>query len=142
MRLRRPLFCCMALIVWIAVPLATKEAREPWTKQPFESWTQADTAKVLNDSPWVQVQTISSESPGGNLGVNEAHYQFTVRLFSAAPVRQAYVRMLEIMNKYDTLAPERRREFDSRVKGLLTVDVSDQVVVALTFASNDAQAHP
>lgn len=140
MKSLRPLWCCLALIGWAAAPLLTKESKEPWTKQPFESWSQADTAKVLNDSPWVQIQTYSSESPGGNQGVNEANHQFTVRLFSALPIRQAYVRMLELMNNYDTLAPERRQEFDTKVKGLLSVDVSDQVVIALSYKTNDPQA--
>lgn len=139
MYLRRVLICSLALILSAAPPLLTKDSKEPWA-QPYESWTQAETARVLNDSPWAQVQTYSAESAGGNQGVNEAHYQFTVRLFSAQPIRQAYVRMLEIMNKYDDLPPERRQEFDARVKGLLAADVSGQVVVALTFASNDAQA--
>lgn len=140
MKSPRPLWLCLALIGCATAPLLTKEPKEAWSQKPFESWTQADTAQVLNDSPWVQIQTYSSESPGGNQGVNEANYLFTVRLFSAIPVRQAYVRMLEIMNNYDTLAPDRRQEFDSRVKGLLSVDVSDQVVVALAFKTNDAQA--
>jgi|SRR5579863_3849109 len=139
MHLRRPVIFSLALAWLAAVPVMTKDSKEPWT-QPYESWTQAETARVLNDSPWAQVQTYSAESPGGNQGVNEAHYQFTVRLFSAQPIRQAYVRMLEIMNNYDTLPAERRQEFDARVKGLLAADVSSQVVVALTFASNDAQA--
>jgi hypothetical protein len=114
-------------------------AKNNETEGNYEKWDQQQTVKMFDDSPWAQVQTYSFESPGGSMGQNEFKYQFTVRLFSAVPIRQAYVRMLQIMNHYDSLPPARQNQFDARVGGLATANVDDEIVVAVAYATNDPQ---
>lgn len=125
------------LLLWVSVaPLLSKNAWEG----PFQTWNRAQVAKVFNDSPWARTQTYSSELGAGSQGQNEVHYNFVVRLFSALPIRQAYFRMLQIMNNYDDLPSDRRQAFDSKVGGILQADVKDEVVLAVAFATNDPEA--
>jgi hypothetical protein len=118
-------------------------AQDSWP-EPFEKWNRNQVSRMLSDSPWSQNQTLSTSLSGKNSGLQgekEIFNKFTVRFFSALPVREAYVRMMQILNKYDEMAPEQRREFESRFKRALSLDVSDRVIVALEFASNDPDAN-
>ncbi len=118
-------------------------AQDSWP-EPFEKWNRNQVSRMLSDSPWSQIQTLSTSLSGKNSGLQgekEIFNKFTVRFFSALPVREAYVRMMQILNKYDEMAPEQRREFESRFKRALSLDVSDRVIVALEFASNDPDAN-
>ncbi len=90
-------------------------AKNKWDDTPYQQWNHDTVVKLFNDSPWAQSQTYSSELGPNSQGINEAHHNFTVRMFSALPMRQAYVRMLQLMNNYDRLTPERQKDFDSRI---------------------------
>jgi hypothetical protein len=117
-------------------------AQEFWD-EPFEKWNAKYVNRLISDSPWSQNQTLSTPLAGkdsGLQGEKEIYNKFTVRFFSALPVRQAYVRMMQLLNKYDEMAPEQRSEFDSRFKRALALDVSDRVIVAIEFSSNDPDA--
>jgi len=121
----------------------TLTAQEFWD-EPFEKWNAKYVSRMISDSPWSQNQTLSTPLSGkdsGLQGEKEIYNKFTVRFFSALPVRQAYVRMMQLLNKYDEMAPAQRTEFDSRFKRALTLDVSDRVIVAIEFASNDPDAN-
>ena len=112
-------------------------------KEPFEKWNRNQINQIINDSPWAHNQTLSTAmgSGSGVQGEKEIFNKFTVRFFSALPIREAYVRMMQIVNKYDEMAPGQRAEFDTRFKRALNLDVSDRVIVALEFASNDPEAN-
>jgi hypothetical protein len=126
-------------VVLLCLGLLSGKDNESWWNEPYTQWNQGQTAKMFNDSPWVKMQTYSFASMAGALGQNETKFQFVVRLFSSQPVREAYVRMLQIMNKYDTLPPERRQEFDAKVGGLATADPGDEVVLTMSSVCNDPQ---
>jgi hypothetical protein len=70
-------------------------------------------------------------------GVDVQEFSFTARLFSAQPIRDAYVRMLQIMNHYDGLPPDRQHTFDEQLDRFLHADFSQQVVITLTYQCND-----
>jgi hypothetical protein len=130
-------------ILFFLVAATTLWAQEFWD-EPFEKWNSKNVNRLINDSPWSQNQTLTSAlggKGGGIQGEKEIFNKFTVRFFSARPVREAYVRMMQIMNKYDEMASAQRLEFDSRFKRALNLDVSDRVIVALEFASNDPDAN-
>jgi hypothetical protein len=78
---------------------------------------------------------LGTSTPTG--GVDVPEFTFTARLFSAQPIRDAYVRMLQILNHYDGLSPDKQHAFDQRAEGILHADVSQQVVVALSYQTND-----
>ena len=77
---------------------------------------------------------------GVTAGVDVPEYSFTAKFFSAQPIREAYVRLLQITNHYDTLPPDKQKAFDQQVDGLLHANVSQEVVVALTYHTNDPQS--
>lgn len=117
-------------------------AKDFW-EEPFEKWKREEVLRMLSNSPWAQTQTFNAVAGGrgpGTAGEKELFYQFTVRLFSARPVREAYVRMMQILNKYDQMAPEQKQEFNARFRKALALDVSDRVIVALEYATNDPNA--
>jgi hypothetical protein len=131
---------------------ARKKPHTTWLDTPFTSWKRNQVIKLFNDSPWARSRGYRGQTTGehgnfnpgvtgtsGNatLGVNTVDYSFTARLFSAEPVREAYVRMLQIMNHYNSLAPAQKQIFDSKVDWLLHADVSKEVVVALFYHTND-----
>jgi hypothetical protein len=135
---RRTLFATIFVILF-GLGLFAGKGKESWWDEPYTKWDQVQTVKMFNDSPWVKVQTYSFESVQGAMGQNESKYQFYVRLFSSQPVREAYVRMLQLMNKYDQLSAERKQEFDAKVGGIATADPGDEVIVAVAYACNDPQ---
>lgn len=132
MRPRRVMY-----LVGVFALALTLGAKDFW-EAPYEEWTRPQVVKLFNDSPWAQLQTNTVESMRGSRGQNEFHYAFTVRLLSARPMREAYYRMLQLMNNYDELPPERRKELDTRINWLLDDEqVKDQVVVSVAFKSDD-----
>jgi len=70
-------------------------------------------------------------------GVDVQEFKFTARLFSARPIRDAYVRMLQLMNHYDGLPAARQQAFDQQMDRFLHADFSQQVVIALSYQTND-----
>ncbi len=107
---------------------------------PWQQWDRSQVVKIFDNSPWVQVQTYSSELAGGRNGINEVSYNCVVRLFSALPVRQSYARMLQIMNNYDKMPADRRQAFDKFLDGILKIDLTNQVIVTVAITTNDPQA--
>ena len=137
---------CSSLVLAGGVP--TQKAEKPWTE-----WTQKEAEKVLSSSPWSQQQVDTDtsemffkptndprvsgrtqstdgqrvESGATNQAVN---LKFTVRFFSARPVRQALIRLLELKNKPEPDMIERMHAF-ANVKG------GDSIILTLTVESTD-----
>ena len=87
----------------------------------------------------------SGSSGGGGTGAategtDMQEFSFTARLFSAQPIRDAYVRMLQIMNHYDGLPPDRQHAFDQQLDRFLHADFSQNVVITLSYHCNDPVA--
>lgn len=125
-----------------------QKAEKPWTE-----WTQKEAEKVLSSSPWsqAQVDTDTSEmfftptnDPArgrtqsndgqrlGNGATNQAvNVKFVVRFFSARPVRQALIRLMELKNKPEPAVLERMHQFaevksDDSIILTLSVETTDQ----------------
>jgi len=130
------------VVICILIAAASAAAQDFWN-QPFETWTRRQVASVISDSPWAQTQTFSVALGGADAGLRgekELFTKFTVRFFSARPVREAYVRLMQLVNNYDGMAPAQRQEFDTRFNRALNLDVSDRIILALEFASNNPTA--
>lgn len=139
MRARYSLFLSCLFILG-AAGLAAKD----FWDEPFETWNRNQVAKMLSDSPWAKDQTFTfavDSKDAGIHGEKETFQKFTVRFFSARPVREAYVRMLQIMNNYDRMGPDERKEFEARFNRALKIDVSNRVIIAVEFASNIPDTH-
>jgi len=77
-----------------------------------------------------------ADKGSGMHGEKEIFYSYTVRFFSAQPVRQAYVRLTQLDKDYDRMSFEGKREFDTRMARAFPVSLPD-IVVAIDFESND-----
>jgi hypothetical protein len=113
-----------------AVP-STVPAGQTGTRETTQT-EQAPPTQSHQDNP-------ASPVAPSTVGVDIGKDNFTVRLFSAQPVREAFVRMLQLMNKYDLLSPERKQDFDSKIGGLATANPGNEVTVAVAYHSSDPQ---
>lgn len=117
--------------------------------KPWSEWSKKDAEKILADSPWSQTQTETDTSemvytptnPGDTRSretqgtTNQAtSVKFHIRFFSARPVRQAYVRLLELSQTQppDSGTTEKRHAWAN-------LEASDSIIVTVACESNDAR---
>lgn len=130
-----------AILLIVSVALAQKP------QKPWGEWSKKEAEKILADSPWSQTQTETDTSemyftPSTNMGdtrgreaqgqTNQAtSVKFHIRLFSARPIRQAYVRLLEL-NQPPSDAPtvEKRRAWAN-------LPANDSIIVTVAYESSD-----
>ncbi|MHB8653738.1 MAG: hypothetical protein ACYDA9_07655 [Terriglobia bacterium] len=150
MRSRRFLIAC-ATVVLVAGMVYARKKDTGWMDEPFTQWNQKQVNEVFNNSAWAQAKDFRGQvtgehgnfnpnargTGGGTLGTDVPDFSFTARFLSAQPIREAYVRMLQLMNHYDTLPADKQKEFDQKVGGLLHADVSDEVTITLSYHTND-----
>ncbi len=139
-------------------------AQDSILSRPFDQWTKEDAKRILSDSPWAIMQEVRIKYAGESRPVaggpqplsgtsnrteqntiNSAgaeppvDFQFTLRLRSAMPIRQALVRLKQIEAKYDKLGDKDRVAFDVKTKGLLECPAcADNYVI--TLSSKSAQS--
>src|SRR5690242_147226 len=86
----------LSALLLVALPLA---APAQWNKKPYTDWTEKESLRLLDDSPWSQKQTFSDTSRMASTTTSRGgtqtaiadivHVTFHMHLFSARPVRQA-----------------------------------------------------
>jgi len=79
------------------------------------------------------------DTGSGVSGEKELYDRYVVRFFSAPVVRQAYVRALQIDRKYDDMPAEMKQAFDAKMDKALNMAFPDQVVVSMTFETNNRE---
>jgi hypothetical protein len=70
-------------------------------------------------------------------GEKEIYNTFYVRFLSAAPIRSAFARILQLRHGYDAMGIEEKRRFESVALSTLAMDPGNWIVVAVGFRSND-----
>ena len=137
----------LLLAALVVNPVGAQQEAKPWTK-----WTQKEAEKILNDSPWAQVQTdtdtsemfFSPTSDPNRMGsspndrsrttsgaTNQAvNVKFIVRFFSARPIRSALARLMELRQTLDPTVVERLHNF-AELKS------PDSIIVTVSFESAD-----
>ncbi len=75
----------------------------------------------------------------GVAGEKELYDAYTLRLFSALPVRQAFVRLFQILNHYEKMPPGLKQQLDQKFAQALGMDMSDQIVVTVSFSATDQE---
>jgi len=141
-----------SMLVLLALPTYAQKGKA-WT-----DWTQKEAEKVLNDSAWGQTQTEagSSEQPGQTSAITSTTKErernatnvraaassaesgetkeapslhLRVRFMSARPIREAFVRMIELQG-----APA---EKVAQIKPFIDYDFSNYIVVTVNMDGND-----
>lgn len=138
MKLSNRILVLCATLVLIAVPISLTAQ---WNKKPYTEWSEKDAKKVLENSPWAQTQVFSDTSnefktgpARGALGTGDntsgdysTHaLNIRLRLLSAKPVRQAFARIVTIMQK-GQMTPQ----LDSQLKAFATQDFPDFIIISL-----------
>src|SRR5690349_4085621 len=112
------LLLCFALFSSVLLVDAIQKDKKPWTE-----WNQKDTEKMLSNSPWAQIQkdtdtsemffqpTADPNMPGNNRAPNAntrleqgatnqaTNLNYGIRFFSARPIRQAFIRSIQLQQK-------------------------------------------
>jgi hypothetical protein len=111
--------------------------------KPWKEWSKTDAQKVLNDSPWAHLQVDQDfvdptpltrprdPSVDARLKQNEG-MTYGIRFFSARPVRQAFVRMIQLQKK--DLAPD----MVSRLNIFAEAASEGSIIIAVTIENPDA----
>ncbi len=132
-----PMMKKTAIVLILALPVSLGLFAKGFWDKPFRQWKKNEVSRMLKDSPWAKQTTVTRKGQGR---AGEEYFDYyIVRFFSALPVRQAYVRSLQIQNKYDKMDPDQRQAFDQQTEPLLHIDVSSDIVVVLECRSNDRQ---
>jgi hypothetical protein len=141
-----PVVVALLMMGTLATAVAQK-ADKNWTE-----WSKKDAQKILEDSPWSQTQTDTDTSQmfysptqdpqrmgttsndGSRLAqgaTNQSvNVKYTVRFFSARPVRQALVRMM-------LLAQQPSPDVLERLKNFAEVKADQSIIVTVLYSSND-----
>ena len=114
-------------------------------KKPWKEWSKKEAEKMLSDSPWAQLQIdmdfvdpsplmrpSTRDSSANNRPKEGAGLTYGIRFFSARPVRQAFVRMIQLQQK--NLTPEMM----SRLNGFAEIPSKDSIIIAVTIEAPDA----
>jgi len=129
--MNNPLRLLLAMLL-VALPIAAQ-----WNKKPYTEWSEKESMRVLEDSPWSQKQTFTDTSKNASVTTSRGAAQstvadvinvtFTMRLFSAKPVRQAISRVIELQRK-----GEMPDALEKQLKALSAADFPDYVIVTVT----------
>lgn len=131
----------------MAAACAILMAKDFWEK-PYSEWKKNEAFKMKDNSPWAKSQTMvttisrrgESTDRLGDAGKSDIYSSVTVRLFSALPIRQAYVRIIQLMNNYDAKSEPEKAAIDARVSAVLKRDFSKMIVVEFEYAGNDPES--
>lgn len=129
-----------SLLLTLLFPFLAFSATSWTTLSPFHQWPLDRTVKLLNDSPWARQETYTRVLQGVGSGISgekEIYNTFYVRFLSARPVREAYARIQQIQHGYDKMPEEKRRQFEQTQFPKLNMDVSQWIVLSVSFRSND-----
>ena len=98
---------------------------------------------MLEKSPWAQQFTNQGVGIGDmdpdSMDGTQPYIKYQVQLRSAQPIRQAIVRQMALNQKYDSLSSEQKQQFDESAEAFLSADVSNVVVVYITYETNNIE---
>ena len=150
----KTVFALILMLVLVG-PLAIDASQKE--KKPWSEWTQKEAEKILNDSPWSQIQnetdtselffqptadprTAGTRTPNSDARLaqgasNQAsNLKYGVRFFSARPVRQAFIRMIQLKQK--NLTPD----VIERMKSFAEIPATDSIIIAVTIEGTDKRS--
>jgi len=121
------------VVCGVAALAALALADEPWNKREFQSWTQEEARKILNDSPWGKVVAtrveyvkdadISHETDRGSKRMERGDPRgsdfATVVWWSARTPRRAFLRLFQLSG--NELKPEQIEQFAEAAKPNLQI---------------------
>ena len=131
----------MYLTIVLLVLVPTILGQDYWKVKSYKEWSEKECREMLEHSPWsrdfTQTDVVIMGTSDSTLSDSKQPYQkYQVQFRSAMPVRQAIIRMAQIVQKYDALKPEQKKQFDQQAESFLAQDLSQMVIVYVTWATN------
>lgn len=146
---------CMFLLMALLFSSLIVSAIPQTDDKKWMQWSKKDAEKILNDSPWTQVQTETDTSemffsptsdPNGSRATSndssrlkqgavneEVNVKYVIRFFSARPVRRALVRIME-------LEQNPPKEVVEKLHNFADVVAADSIIITVTVKSNDQRS--
>lgn len=130
------------LAILFLVSVSTSLGADFWEKKNYKEWSQKECTKLLEDSPWskqftlTRVTVMDDSTDRTSSDSQQPYIKYQVQFRSAMPVRQAIVRQMQLAQKYDSLAPEQKQQFDKSAEQFLAANMENAVVVYVTYATN------
>ncbi|MBM3792036.1 MAG: hypothetical protein FJW35_17035 [Acidobacteria bacterium] len=121
------------------------DQEKPWNRKPHTEWSEKETLRLLNDSPWGQTQTVVDTSgsfaagrradSGQSRVADTPELLFRIRFVSAKPMRQAISRFVALQQ------PGRMAEdLAARLAAFAEADFPDYIVVQVACESASANS--
>ena len=144
-------------IMFVVLAVVATESAIGQKQKAWKEWSKTDAQKILNDSPWAHVQvdtdlsemffqpttdgrTSGGRAPNANSrleqgAVNqETKIQYGIRFFSARPVRQAFVRMIQLQQK--NLEPD----VVARMNNFAELPSENAIIIAVTVEGTEKRS--
>jgi hypothetical protein len=151
-----------ALVMTVCSGLGAAEAlraQDVVGGKTFQQWSSAEVERLLTDSLWAKTQVIRIQRQGQPRSVaggpdrpvfgekdqlkgaeEPLDYRFTLRLYSALPVRQALVRQEQLKWGYDKRSAAEQKAFDAQAKQLILdcAVCAENYVISVGFRSTNS----
>jgi hypothetical protein len=139
--MRNPIQKLVLLLLLASV--AAAQSKDYWEKKDYRQWTDRECRKLLEDSPWANLHTVSqvfidplaTDSTARERQPNP-RIVYKVQIRSATPVRQALVRLSQINAKYDEMTADGREAFDQNAEQVLSANNAQFVVMHVSYTAN------
>jgi hypothetical protein len=137
----------VVLLLLTAVAIGQKQAKS------WREWSKSDAEKVLNNSAWAQLQvdtdlsemfytptTDSRRAPNANSRLEqgatnqETSVTYGIRFFSARPVRQAFIRMIQLQQK------NLEADVIERMNSFAELPSAGSIIIAVTVEGTDKRS--
>ena len=150
----------LTLILFL-LGVAPQAFGQKFLDKPFTEWNVDEVKKLLNEPPWsnqyqsdtglaaADMEQSARESSDnrisganrGNLGRGNVPAPIIIQLYSALPVRQAFVRGWQLGAKYDKMNAEDKAKFDASKANTITCPLCvDYYIVKLTKMKDSSGA--
>jgi len=120
-------------------------AQQPWEGKDYKQWSGKDAEKVLEQGPWTATRSLTTmsiqqtRSTGSNNDAQNRDSQieliYTVQLYSAKPVREAFMRRAQNSPNYMKMTDDKRKQVDANLQQFVEQNPGDIVVVHVSFKS-------
>lgn len=141
----------MLLLIALGTVVAQKQQKS------WKEWNKKEAEKILSDSPWAQFQidtdvsemffqptadprTAGPGAPNANSRLEqgatnqETSLKYGIRFFSSRPVRQAFMRMIQLRQK--DLEPD----VVARMNSFAELPSNDSIIIAVTIEGTDKRS--
>jgi hypothetical protein len=127
----------------LCVCAAAAFAQGFWDKKDWQSWSKEECKKMQEDSPWAQkwyrthvAQDRFGQPTKGDTRETEQFIFYVIQLRSALPVRQAFIRDVQVRSKYDKMGAAEKKNFDASADAFLSRKYEDVIVVHVLYGTN------